>query len=198
MDQVVKLAEKLLALMAENLGLEKDCLKKKFGGADGVPTVGTKVAKYPECPRPELVQGLRAHTDAGGVIFLLQDDKVPGLQFMKDGKWVDIPPTPSSKGQSLIFVNIGDQIEVITNGKYKSVIHRVLATEVGSRLSIVTFYNPAANALISPVTELQYPNCFRFQDYLNLYSTTKFSDKEPRFQEMKKRTAALSEGSVVV
>ncbi|KAG9455728.1 hypothetical protein H6P81_000236 [Aristolochia fimbriata] len=185
--QVTKLAETLLGVMSENLGLEKDCLKKQFAGEEGGPTVGTKVAKYPECPKPELVKGLREHTDAGGVIFLLQDDRVPGLQFLKDGHWVDIPPSPLPSGKSTIFVNTGDQLEVVSNGCYKSALHRVLATKEGSRLSIVTFYNPAANALIFPAPELLYPHHFRFQDYLNLYANTKFSPKGPRFQEMKKK-----------
>ena len=73
-EQVVELAEKLSELMCENLGLEKDHIKRAFSGPHG-PSVGTKVAKYPQCPNPELVRGLREHTDAGGIILLLQDDK---------------------------------------------------------------------------------------------------------------------------
>ncbi|KAF5190739.1 1-aminocyclopropane-1-carboxylate oxidase [Thalictrum thalictroides] len=180
-NQVVKLAERLSELMCENLGLEKGYLKKAFTGSRG-PSVGTKVAKYPKCPRPELVKGLRAHTDAGGIILLLQDDQVPGLEFFKDGKWVEIPPSTNNT----IFINTGDQVEILSNGRYKSILHRVMADENGSRLSIATFYNPAGDAVISPAPELQYPNKFRFQDYLKLYATTKFSDKGPRFESMKK------------
>ncbi|XP_077212644.1 1-aminocyclopropane-1-carboxylate oxidase 1-like isoform X1 [Tasmannia lanceolata] len=190
--QVIKLAERLLELMSENLGLEKGYLKNKFLGDDGRPYVGTKLAKYPECPQPELVKGLRSHTDAGGIILLLQDDQVPGLQFLKDEEWADIPATPSLGGKSTIFVNTGDQLEVLSNGRYKSALHRVLANKEGSRLSIATFYNPAAEALISPAPDLLYPDSFRFQDYLNLYATTKFSDKGPRFQAMKKMSPSSS------
>ncbi|KAI8565417.1 hypothetical protein RHMOL_Rhmol03G0257500 [Rhododendron molle] len=179
-NQLIKLAEKLSELMCENLGLEKDYIKEAFSGSKG-PSVGTKVAKYPQCPHPELVRGLREHTDAGGIILLLQDDQVPGLQFHKDGKWVEIPP---SKNNS-IFVNTGDQLEVVTNGRYKSTLHRVLADKNGSRISIATFYNPAGEAIISPAPKLLYPDNFRFQDYLNLYGSTKFADKGPRFESMK-------------
>lgn len=180
-NQLIKLAEKLSELMCENLGLEKDYIKEAFSGSKG-PSVGTKVAKYPQCPHPELVRGLREHTDAGGIILLLQDDEVPGLQFHKDGKWVEIPP---SKNNS-IFINTGDQVEVVTNGRYKSTLHRVIADKNGSRISIATFYNPAGDAVISPAPKLLYPNHFRFQDYLNLYGSTKFEDKGPRFESMKK------------
>ncbi|MCL7042732.1 hypothetical protein MKW94_025218 [Papaver nudicaule] len=183
-NQIIKLAEKLSELICENLTLEKDYMKKAFSATAG-PSVGTKVAKYPQCDRPELVTGLRAHTDAGGIILLLQDDQVPGLEFLKDGKWVEIPPSKNNT----IFVNTGDQIEVLSNGKYKSTLHRVLADKNGSRLSIATFYNPAPDALISPAPELLYPNQFRFEDYLKVYSTTKFSEKGPRFETMKKMTS---------
>lgn len=103
-----ELAENLLDLFCENLGLPKGYLKKAFCGEKG-PTFGTKVSNYPPCPRPELISGLRAHTDAGGIILLFQDDKVSGLQLLKDDKWVDVPPMHHS-----IVVNLGDQLEVRT------------------------------------------------------------------------------------
>ncbi|KAJ8750956.1 hypothetical protein K2173_016137 [Erythroxylum novogranatense] len=179
--QLIKLAEKISELMCENLGLEKCHIKEAFSGKAG-PSVGTKVAKYPQCPQPELVRGLREHFDAGGIILLLQDDQVPGLEFLKDGEWIQIPPSKNNT----IFVNTGDQVEVVSNGIYKSAMHRVVADKNGSRLSIATFYNPAGEAVISPAPKLSYPAHYSFQDYLKLYSTTKFSDKGHRFETIKK------------
>ncbi|XP_020215521.1 1-aminocyclopropane-1-carboxylate oxidase 1 [Cajanus cajan] len=180
--QLLKLAEKLSELMSENLGLEKGYIKKAFSGSKlKGPAVGTKVAKYPQCPRPELVRGLREHTDAGGIILLLQDDKVPGLEFFKDGKWVEIPPSKNNA----IFVNTGDQVEVLSNGLYKSVVHRVMPDNSGSRISIATFYNPIGDAIISPAPKLLYPSNFVYEDYLKLYGSTKFGEKGPRFESMK-------------
>ncbi|KAL2475703.1 1-aminocyclopropane-1-carboxylate oxidase 4 [Abeliophyllum distichum] len=184
--QLEKLAEHLLDLLCENLGLEKGYLKKAFYGSKG-PTFGTKVSNYPPCPQPELIKGLRAHTDAGGIILLFQDDKVSGLQLLKDGEWVDVPPMRHS-----IVINLGDQLEVITNGKYKSVMHRVIAQTDGNRMSIASFYNPGSDAVIYPASELVereenkdlYPK-FVFEDYMNLYAVLKFQAKEPRFEAMK-------------
>ncbi|KAL6549394.1 Aconitate hydratase mitochondrial [Orobanche hederae] len=105
-DQIEKLAEQLLDLLCENLGLEKGYLKKVFYGSNGL-TFGTKVSNYPPCPKPDLIKGLRAHTDAGGIVLLFQDDKVSGLHLLKDGEWIDVPPMHHS-----IVVNIGDQLEV--------------------------------------------------------------------------------------
>ncbi|KAG8067205.1 hypothetical protein GUJ93_ZPchr0005g16194 [Zizania palustris] len=64
---------------------------------------GTKVSHYPPCPRPDLITGLRAHTDAGGV--LLKDDHVGGLQVLKGGQWTDVQPLADA-----IVVNTGDQL----------------------------------------------------------------------------------------
>ncbi|KAK8546698.1 hypothetical protein V6N13_067893 [Hibiscus sabdariffa] len=186
-----KLAEELLDLLCENLGLEKGYLKTAFYGAKG-PTFGTKVANYPPCPTPDKIKGLRAHTDAGGIVLLLQDPQVSGLQLLKDGEWVDVPPLRHS-----IVINLGDQLEVITNGKYKSVEHRVLAQIDGARMSIASFYNPGSDAVIYPAPTLLeketedgkkkvYPK-FVFEDYMQLYAGMKFQAKEPRFEAMKAR-----------
>ncbi|KAG7559490.1 Oxoglutarate/iron-dependent dioxygenase [Arabidopsis thaliana x Arabidopsis arenosa] len=181
------LAEELLDLLCENLGLEKGYLKKVFHGTKG-PTFGTKVSNYPPCPEPEMIKGLRAHTDAGGLILLFQDDKVSGLQLLKDGDWVDVPPLKHS-----IVINLGDQLEVITNGEYKSVMHRVETQKEGNRMSIASFYNPGSDAEISPAPylvdeESEYPS-FVFDDYMQLYAGLKFQPKEPRFELMKNAAA---------
>nr|XP_043624795.1 1-aminocyclopropane-1-carboxylate oxidase 3-like [Erigeron canadensis] len=191
-----KLAEDLLDLLCENLGLEKGYLKKAFKGSKA-PNFGTKVSNYPPCPTPDLIKGLRAHTDAGGIILLFQDDKVSGLQLLKDGEWIDVPPLRHS-----IVINLGDQIEVITNGKYKSVMHRVIAQTDGARMSIASFYNPGNDAVIYPAkalvkeqaaNEQAYPK-FVFDDYMKLYAGLKFQAKEPRFEAMKAAEAYVTSG----
>ncbi|KAK3188502.1 hypothetical protein Dsin_028063 [Dipteronia sinensis] len=134
---------------------------------------GTKVSYYPLCPKPDLIKGLRAHTDASGIGLLFQDDKVSGLQILKDGQWVDVPPT-----------NI-----VITNGKYKSVVHRVNVQADGNRISFSSFYSPGSDAVIyqAPAlvakesddqeSQVVYPK-FVFEDYMKkLYPGLKFQSK---------------------
>ncbi|GMN36428.1 hypothetical protein TIFTF001_005999 [Ficus carica] len=187
--ELEKLAEHLLDLLCENLGLEKGYIKSVFYGSKG-PNFGTKVSNYPPCPKPDLIKGLRAHTDAGGIILLFQDDKVSGLQLLKDDQWIDVPPMRHS-----IVINLGDQLEVITNGRYKSVMHRVVAQPDGNRMSLASFYNPGSDAVIYPApalvekaaeqeTKVVYPK-FVFDDYMKLYAGLKFQAKEPRFEAMK-------------
>ncbi|XP_022132468.1 1-aminocyclopropane-1-carboxylate oxidase 3 [Momordica charantia] len=196
--ELEKLAELVLDLLCQNLGLEKGYLKRAFYGSNG-PNFGTKVSNYPPCPKPDLIKGLRAHTDAGGLILLFQDHKVSGLQLLKDGKWVDVPPMHHS-----IVINLGDQLEVITNGKYKSVMHRVIAQADGNRMSIASFYNPGNDAIIYPAPALVegeeeksklYPK-FVFDDYMKLYMGLKFQAKEPRFEAMKAMESSISNHSL--
>ncbi|CAO2834247.1 unnamed protein product [Amaranthus hypochondriacus] len=193
--ELKKLAEKMMEIMDENLGLPKGYIKKAFNsgetGEENTETAffGTKVSHYPPCPHPELVTGLRAHTDAGGVILLFQDDQVGGLQMLKDGEWLDVQPVPNA-----IVINTGDQIEVLSNGRYKSAWHRVLPNTNGNRRSIASFYNPSFKATIAPAPQLveeakkeevvEYPR-FVFGDYMSVYAEQKFLPKEPRFQAVK-------------
>ena len=77
----------MLEIISESLGLEREYLKRVFAGEEKKekPFFGTKVSHYPPCPRPDLIKGIRAHTDAGGLILLYQDDEVPGLQVLNNG-----------------------------------------------------------------------------------------------------------------
>ncbi|KAG8378227.1 hypothetical protein BUALT_Bualt08G0115800 [Buddleja alternifolia] len=190
--ELKKLAIKVMEVMDENLGLPKGYINNAFqGGEDDEDAAffGTKVSHYPPCPHPDKVNGLRAHTDAGGVILLFQDDEVSGLQILKDGVWIDVQPIKNA-----IVINTGDQIEVLSNGRYKSVWHRVLAMPDGNRRSIASFYNPSYKATIEPAPGLvvgevekeeensaKYPK-FVFGKYMSVYAEQKFLPKEPRFQ----------------
>ncbi|KAG8084702.1 hypothetical protein GUJ93_ZPchr0010g10170 [Zizania palustris] len=178
-----ELAERVMEVMDENLGLEKGRMKRAFTG-DGrhAPLFGTKVSHYPPCPRPDLITGLRAHTDAGGVILLFQDDRVGGLQVLKGGEWIDVQPLADA-----IVVNTGDQVEVLSNGRYQSAWHRVLPMRDGNRRSVASFYNPSFEATISPAAADggdAYPQ-YMFGDYMDVYNKQKFDAKEPRFEAVK-------------
>ncbi|KAK5840375.1 hypothetical protein F383_32386 [Gossypium arboreum] len=186
--ELKKLAEKILEVLDENLGLPKGYIKKAFDCEEGENNAffGTKVSHYPPCPNPKRVIGLRSHTDAGGLILLFQDDEVGGLQVWKDGEWIDVEPLKNT-----IVISIGDQIEVISNGRYKSAWHRVLSTTDSNRRSVASYYNPSHKATIAPAPQLMketneewnqaYPK-FVFGDYMSVYYQQKFHSKEPRFQ----------------
>ncbi|KAK3438996.1 hypothetical protein EUGRSUZ_C03652 [Eucalyptus grandis] len=177
--QVIKLVKKLSGLICENLGLDKDHIERAFSGRNR-PSMGMKVAKYPECPYTKRLWGLWEHINAGGIIVMLQDDRVSGLEFLHEGQWVPI----LRSNYASICVNTGDQIEVVTNRQYKSVLHHVMAEKNGCWLSVATFYNPMDDAIILPATKLLYPGKYAFGDYS--HAATKFQGKELRLESMRK------------
>ncbi|KAH7864729.1 hypothetical protein Vadar_033107 [Vaccinium darrowii] len=135
---------RLLSAISESLGLDRDYIDKQLGNH------GQHMAMnyYPPCPEPELTYGLPGHTDPNLITILLQDD-VPGLQVLHNGKWVAVNPIPNT-----FIINIGDQMQVISNDRYKSVLHRAVVNSNKERISIPTFYCPSPDALIGPAPEL--------------------------------------------
>lgn len=149
--EVMKLCERLMKAMSVSLGVDEEYLQRAFGGEDVGVCMRTNY--YPKCPQPELTLGLSAHSDPGGMTVLLVDDRVQGLQVRKDKVWVTIKPVPDA-----FIVNVGDQIQVLSNAIYKSVEHRVMVNANEERISIAFFYNPRSDLLIGPAPELVTPD----------------------------------------
>ena len=82
--------------------------------------------------------GAGAHADWGALTLLLTDG-TPGLQVELDGEWLPVPPKLGAKGEPLIIVNAGDQIDAFTNGHYRSAKHRVITTSLKPRYSTAFF-----------------------------------------------------------
>ncbi|KAK1415495.1 hypothetical protein QVD17_31277 [Tagetes erecta] len=146
-NEIVRLGKLLLKIFSINLGLQEDYLQGAFGGDD----IGAclRVNFYPKCPQPDLTLGLSSHSDPGGVTFLLPDEHVSGLQVRKANEWITVKPA-----RHAIIVNIGDQVEILTNGIYKSVEHRVVVNPDKERVSLAYFFNPKSDVLIKPATQL--------------------------------------------
>jgi isopenicillin N synthase-like dioxygenase len=121
---------------------------------------------YPPCPQPDLTYGLPGHTDPNLITILLQD-QVPGLQVLKNGRWVAVDPVPNT-----FIINIGDQVQVMSNDKYKSVLHRAVVNRDEERISIPTFYCPSPEAVMGPAPELvtgDEPAVYRQFTYAEYY-----------------------------
>ncbi|XP_057974581.1 flavonol synthase/flavanone 3-hydroxylase-like [Malania oleifera] len=144
--EILRVTYKLLELMSEGLGLEGKVLESQLGGKD--IEVEMKINMYPPCPQPELALGVEPHTDMSALTILVSND-VPGLQVFRDDNWVSVHYLPDA-----LFVHVGDQIEVLSNGKYKSVLHRSLVNKERMRMSWAVFCTPPHEALIGPLPEL--------------------------------------------
>ncbi|MCL7036662.1 hypothetical protein MKW94_009152 [Papaver nudicaule] len=104
--------------------------------------VETKIMK-------RLVIGLTPHSDFGGLTILLHVNEVEGLQIRKEGKWISVKPLPNA-----FVVNIGDVLEILTNGIYRSIEHRATINSAKKRLSIATFHDPKPESEIGPISSL--------------------------------------------
>ncbi|CAK8567712.1 unnamed protein product [Lathyrus sativus] len=162
--EVRELGFRIEEYISESLGLEKDYLRNVLGEQGQHMAVNY----YPPCPQPELTYGLPGHTDPNALTILLQDLHVAGLQVLKDGKWLAVNPHPDA-----FVINIGDQLQALSNGLYKSVWHRAIVNVEKPRLSVASFLCPDNEALICPaksLTENESGAIYRGFTYAEYYS----------------------------
>jgi isopenicillin N synthase-like dioxygenase len=100
--EIKRLGELLAGLLCEGLGVEAKRLKE-MTCLEGRVMVGHY---YPHCPQPDLTVGLAYHTDPG-VLTVVQQDHIGGLQVKYGGGYVDVKPIPGA-----LVVNIGDLLQV--------------------------------------------------------------------------------------
>ncbi|KAF8370085.1 hypothetical protein HHK36_031881 [Tetracentron sinense] len=171
-----KLCQNLLRFIALSLDLKQEAFNKMFG----VAVQAVRMNYYPPCSRPDLVLGLSPHSD-GSALTVLQQGRgnSVGLQILKDKTWVPVQPVPDA-----LVINIGDTLEVLTNGRYKSVEHRAVTHKEKDRLSIVTFYAPSYEIELGPLPELVDENnpCmykrYNHGEYSHHYVTNKLQGKK--------------------
>ncbi|KAE9457980.1 hypothetical protein C3L33_10099, partial [Rhododendron williamsianum] len=113
------------------------------------------VNHYPPCPELQgdtngsNLIGFGEHTDPQ-IISVLRSNNTSGLQIsLRDGSWISVPPDQNS-----FFINVGDSLQVMTNGRFKSVRHRVLANSLKSRVSMIYFGGPPLSEKIAPLASL--------------------------------------------
>ncbi|CAI0418416.1 unnamed protein product [Linum tenue] len=191
--ELEKLTSSLLSSMARNLGLEPGKLLSLF--KEGMQ--GMRMNYYPPCKQATKVIGLAPHSDATGLTLLAQVNEVQGLQIKRDGKWIPIDPIPGA-----FIVNVGDIIEIMSNGEYKSIEHRAVVNPEKERLSIATFHSPNFSATIGPLSNLltkdkkgQAPNykSISHEDYLKLGAKIKLDGKgKGLIHQMKIQPEALN------
>nr|AKJ87100.1 flavonol synthase [Vaccinium corymbosum] len=145
-EKLRAVADKLFKWLSLGLGLDGHEVKTAVGGDDLEYMM--KINYYPPCPRPDLALGVVAHTDMS-TLTLLVPNEVPGLQVFKDDHWYDVKYIPNA-----LIVHIGDQIEILSNGKYKAVLHRSTVSKETTRMSWPVFLEPPPEHELGPVPKL--------------------------------------------
>ncbi|MHA6757599.1 isopenicillin N synthase family dioxygenase [Streptacidiphilus sp. PAMC 29251] len=143
--EALRVSREVLRALAAALGQEEDYFDRWF---DDEAAVSLKVIHYPPRPAPEAEQGVGAHKDYG-YLALLQQDQVGGLQVQReDGSWIDAVPL----ADAFVF-NIGEMLEIATQGYLKATRHRVVSPRPGvDRYSIPFFLGPRLDAVVEAVT----------------------------------------------
>lgn len=147
-DAVDRVSLALMRGFGAALGLGLDFFAELFRH----PTSRLKLNHYPPQDNPDNVNdiGVVPHADSGGFTILWQDDH-GGLEVeSKSGEWVGAPPVPGS-----FVVNIGNLMQIWSNGRYSSTPHRVINRAGADRYSIPLFVNPGDAAPITPLVDLK-------------------------------------------
>ncbi|KAJ9163037.1 hypothetical protein P3X46_022757 [Hevea brasiliensis] len=140
------ITEVVLKAMARSLNLENNCFLDKYGAR---AIMQARFNFFPPCSRHHLVLGLKSHSDGSVITIVLQDKEVEGLQFLKDDQWFRVPIIPEA-----LLINIGEQAEILSNGLFKSPIHRVVINPERERFSLAVFCSPDPDNEIEPVDGL--------------------------------------------
>jgi isopenicillin N synthase-like dioxygenase len=152
LDAMTNVASAVLRGLASGLGLDAAWFDRQLT-AD--PTILFRVFRYPPAAAADAPSvatgdwGVAEHTDYGLLTLLLQDD-TGGLEVFAGGEWMSVPPEPDA-----LVCNIGDMLERMTAGLYRSTPHRVRSDPHRARLSFPFFFDPGWDADVRPVPGLE-------------------------------------------
>jgi isopenicillin N synthase-like dioxygenase len=137
-------AHRLMEVFASSLGLPEDYFYRQY---TAYPTILFRVFHYPSIPQSSADWGVGEHTDYG-LLTLLAQDSAGGLQVKTSKGWIEAPPIPGT-----LVCNIGDMLDRLTGGLYRSTPHRAKNISGRSRLSFPFFFDPALDAVVRPLPE---------------------------------------------
>ncbi|KAG7601511.1 Non-hem dioxygenase N-terminal domain [Arabidopsis thaliana x Arabidopsis arenosa] len=149
-EEVRKLSIELMGAITESLGLGRDYLSSRMD-ENGMQVM--TVNCYPPCPDPETALGLPPHSDYSCITLLLQN--LDGLKIFDpmahggSGRWVGVPQVTG-----VLKVHIGDHVEVLSNGLYKSIVHKVTLNEEKTRISLASLHSLGMDDKMSVPREL--------------------------------------------
>ncbi|PAN25508.1 hypothetical protein PAHAL_4G307400 [Panicum hallii] len=135
----------VLRAMARLLELDDDYFLNQFSNR---PVI-VRIDHYLPCPRPDLVLGFKPHSDDGVLATLLVDSDLCALQVLRDGMWYNVPTKPHA-----LLINVGDFMEVMSSGMFRSPVHRVVASAAKERISLAMFYGLDPEHEIKPAAGL--------------------------------------------
>lgn len=127
-----------------SLGLKSEYFHKHYTHD---PLILFRIFNYPATSPEQAAEswGVGEHTDYG-ILTILRQDEVGGLQVKSQGEWIEAPPLPGT-----FVCNIGDMLDRMTGGRYRSTPHRVRNVANRDRLSFPFFFDPNFEARVAPL-----------------------------------------------
>ncbi|KZV31646.1 gibberellin 3-beta-dioxygenase 1 [Dorcoceras hygrometricum] len=149
--QMKSLAYKILVLILKSLEAKDE--KTLISTASFQQSEGAlQLNSYPCCPNHNQAIGLAPHTDSLLLTILHQND-TKGLQVLRENTgWITVPPVSEA-----LVVNIGDLLNIVSNGQFPTVYHRVVPNETRHRFSMAYFYGPPVDSTVAPLSNLGSP-----------------------------------------
>ncbi|KEH22930.1 2OG-Fe(II) oxygenase family oxidoreductase [Medicago truncatula] len=173
-NEIKRIGEEVINSLSLLLGLEEHGLLDLHREVHQ----GFRVNYYPPCNTPEKVLGVSPHSDPRTIAIVMQDDDVSGTEIRYKRNWVPITPIPGA-----LVVNVGDVIEILSNGKYKSVEHRAITNKNKKRTTFISYLFPQGDAEIGALDHMiddQNPKMYKdttYGEYLRHVLNTKLEGK---------------------
>ncbi|KAK2981904.1 hypothetical protein RJ640_000950 [Escallonia rubra] len=188
-QEMEKLSFRLMELISMSLGLPRQRLNGFFKDHTSMG----RLIHCPPCPTPKLALGTHEHTDVGALTILSQDD-AGGLEAQRtfDGEWIPVKFVPNA-----YVINTGDMLEVWSNKRYTSLVHRAKVNSERERFSIPFFFNPAYYVVMEPIEELtneQNPAKYRAFNWGKYYGSRKYGNfKNPDMDVLRLKHFKIAE-----
>ena len=144
MKEITKLGHQLMKGIALSLGLDENYFYQRY---TETPLQLFRIFNYPATPNIEdsTIWGVGEHTDYG-LLTILKQDSFGGLQIKSKSEWIDAPPVDNS-----FICNIGDMMDRMTGGLFRSTPHRVKRQILNDRLSYPFFFDPNFFAAVQQI-----------------------------------------------
>ncbi|XP_027180246.1 gibberellin 3-beta-dioxygenase 1-like [Coffea eugenioides] len=141
------LAYQLLLLMLKWLEVSEDELNWKLSMSQDALLLNS----FPAYPDPKSTIGLAPHTDSLLITVLYQSNE--GLQIFRDGfRWVTVSPI-----EGALVVNLGNLMDILSNGKFSGILHRAFVNQIRHRISVAYFCYPPIDSQVAPFAKSECP-----------------------------------------